>query len=265
MLSLMKISNQQTLKFTEEKSTFLQEDSHANPTPLQEKEKGRMTSDIYGQRCLEQFERFPRVGLWAKTFAGLLIGMGDWYSTRCNLIWKLKGTKSNRFYFQLQASVRHTEEIESGLLLTPTSVMTNEPPEKMRERIEMNGYNAGTKFGSVLSQILYGNFLPTPTVRDWKGKQANEYKQDRGEIVEFKMTSLPGIAEKMGLNSMMPTPTASDSPVKNTGKRKQDGLQKRAFQITGKTSQLNPRFVAEMMGFPPNWTELPFQSGEMKA
>jgi hypothetical protein len=26
-------------------------------------------------------------------------------------------------------------------------------------------------------------------------------------------------------------------------------------------SQLNPRFVAEMMGFPPNWTELPFQSG----
>jgi site-specific DNA-cytosine methylase len=33
----------------------------------------------------------------------------------------------------------------------------------------------------------------------------------------------------------------------------------------GKTSQLNPRFVAEMMGFPVNWTELPFQSGELKA
>jgi hypothetical protein len=30
----------------------------------------------------------------------------------------------------------------------------------------------------------------------------------------------------------------------------------------GKTFQLNPRFVAEMMGFPPDWTELPFQSGE---
>jgi hypothetical protein len=29
-----------------------------------------------------------------------------------------------------------------------------------------------------------------------------------------------------------------------------------------KDSQLNPRFVAEMMGFPPNWTELPFLSGE---
>lgn len=29
----------------------------------------------------------------------------------------------------------------------------------------------------------------------------------------------------------------------------------------GKTSQLNPLFVAEMMGFPPDWTVLPFQSG----
>jgi len=33
-------------------------------------------------------------------------------------------------------------------------------------------------------------------------------------------------------------------------------------KIPGSFSPLNPRFVAEMMGFPPNWTELPFQSGE---
>ena len=46
------------------------------------------------------------------------------------------------------------------------------------------------------------------------------------------------------------------------GKRNQDSLQKRAFQETGKPSQLNPLFVMEMMGFPPNWTVLPFQNGE---
>ena len=34
------------------------------------------------------------------------------------------------------------------------------------------------------------------------------------------------------------------------------------IEQTSKCSQLNPRFVAEMMGFPVNWTELPFQSGE---
>jgi len=35
-------------------------------------------------------------------------------------------------------------------------------------------------------------------------------------------------------------------------------------QTISKTSQLNPRFVAEMMRFPTNWTELPFQNGEIK-
>jgi len=32
-------------------------------------------------------------------------------------------------------------------------------------------------------------------------------------------------------------------------------------EVTGAGSQLNPRFVAEMMGFPPNWTEFPFLNG----
>jgi hypothetical protein len=59
---------------------------------------------------------------------------------------------------------------------------------------------------------------------------------------------------------MLPTPQAYDNPAKNTGKRNQDGLQKRAFEMTGQTSQLNPQFVAEMMGFPPNWLESPFQN-----
>ena len=35
-----------------------------------------------------------------------------------------------------------------------------------------------------------------------------------------------------------------------------------AHKVGGGTSHLNPRFVAEMMGFPHNWTESPFQSGE---
>ena len=36
-------------------------------------------------------------------------------------------------------------------------------------------------------------------------------------------------------------------------------------QTHGKTSQLNPQFVAEMMGFPTDWTILPFLNGETKA
>nr|WP_262891636.1 hypothetical protein [Sphingobacterium arenae] len=33
----------------------------------------------------------------------------------------------------------------------------------------------------------------------------------------------------------------------------------------GRAGQLNPRFVAEMMGFPKDWTELPFRHGAPKA
>src|ERR1051325_7872760 len=46
--------------------------------------------------------------LWAKTFAGLLVGKVEFYSTRCKRTWKLKATKCSRFYFQLQVSTLPT-------------------------------------------------------------------------------------------------------------------------------------------------------------
>jgi len=196
----MKMLQISILDAIEEASISSREDSLVNPTQAQENAEEKKTSAIYGQKCLEQFEKLNPNGLWAKTFAALLIGMEGWYSTRCNLTWKLKGTKSSRFYFQLQASTHRTEEIESGLLLTPTAVMTDESPEKMRARAEKNGYKNGTKYGSLLSQVKYG-MLPTP------------------ESIEEEKTN-------------------------------------------GKNSQLNPLFVEEMMGFPENWTALPFLSGE---
>lgn len=36
----------------------------------------------------------------------------------------------------------------------------------------------------------------------------------------------------------------------------------RVWFIAYSTSQLNPRFVAEMMGYPPDWLELPFLNSE---
>jgi hypothetical protein len=49
---------------------------------------------------------------------------------------------------------------------------------------------------------------------------------------------------------------------KITGKENQDSMTKRVREATGKTSQLSPQFVEEMMGFPKGWTASPFQSGE---
>lgn len=71
---------------------------------------------------------------------------------------------------------------------------------------------------------------------------------------------------------LLPTPTASSCAkggcTRTDPKRQNDTLAHAIHGMIGrhgKTSQLNPRFVVEMMGFPTDWTELPFQSGEWKA
>ena len=79
----------------------------------------------------------------------------------------------------------------------------------------------------------------------------------RTDEIEFGLWPTPTFG-------MLPTPMAQEHD-KITGKENQDSLTKRVREETGKTSQLSPLFVEEMMGFPQNWTALPFQSGDEKA
>jgi hypothetical protein len=210
-------SQKQISLFTEDQSTSLVVASLANPTQMQESDLAKKMRDTSGLRCLEQLGKFNQVGLWARTFADLLIGTGDWYSTRCKLTWKIKATKSYRFYFQLVPLTHHTEETASGLLPTPTT---------------MDQTNATATMKS--TQVKEGSMRSVTLSR----------------------------ALAMGL---IPTPLASDCGEKVTGLETQDSLSKRVREITGKPSQLNPLFVEEMMGFPENWTTLPFLNGEKKA
>jgi len=225
--------------------TSSQAASLVNPTQVLESDSEKRTNATYGPKCLEQLERFNHVGSWAKTFSALLIGMGGWYSKRCKLTWRLKGTKSNRLYFQLVQSTLPTEEIEFGLLLTPTSVMTDEPPEKMRERAERNGYKNGTQYGSLLSQVKYSGMLPTPIASDiHHAERVRKLKETGAKTMDSRKNGANrpnGLTDYMDFHGMLPT---------------QSGQQ------DGKTSQLNPLFVEEMMGFPTDWTILPFLNGE---
>ena len=100
---------------------------------------------------------------------------------------------SSRCLFRLVPLERRTdgtvcsssEEEETVLLQTPTTVQTDEPPERMRERAERNGYKNGTKFGSLTSQIKYDerlkDLLPTPVVMEDRrkiyGEKANDEKR----------------------------------------------------------------------------------------
>jgi len=234
----METSQRQISLFTEEELTSSQADSLANPTQQQGYERERKMTDISGRKCLEQLGKFSHVGLWEKTFTALLIGQAGWYSTRCKLTWKLRATRSHRFYFQLAVSTLPTDGIGFGLL--PTA----------REASARGNCSNDRKRGNLEDAIASG-LLPTPNQRDYKGRTGSGWTQQ---------SSLP--------NTLLPTPATRD----HKGVRSEEALQKAgrnetnslpdAFSQTGKTSQLNPLFVAEMMGFPTDWTILPFQSGE---
>jgi hypothetical protein len=284
-------------------------------------------------------------------FSALLIGRKDWFSRRCALTWRLKGTKYNRLYFQLQASTRRTSDTEYGLLLTPGLVEIAETPEeyqaRQRKRTEAGLNQAphpGNKYNCLTSQVLYSGMLGTPRAQE-KPRSEKFLEKDKGikrvptpsefaqmllktpsamdayaenltkkeqtfgnsgtlaqeiqsgfvekrwpallptptavqrehpeRVESLKATGAQtmfsrangenrpnSIIDHLHFHGMLPTPMASDCGEKVTGLETQDSLVKITRGITGKPSQLNPRFVAEMMGFPPNWTELPFQSGD---
>jgi len=264
----MATSKNSTRQLTLDELIYSQEDSPANPTASPESERERRTSATCGQRCCALFENAPRATSWAKTFAALLVGMEGWYSKKCVLTWKLKGTPYNRSYFQLLASALPTEEIEFGLLLTPTTTERSEHPDEMRARAKAKGYRNGTKYNSLTSQILYGNFLPTPNAFDWNTARSQDaWHKSKDKSGDSLHTPL----KQMAAFNMLPTPTTRDYK----GARSQEALNKAgrnetnslpdAFAKPGKSSQLSPLFVEEMMGFPKNWTALPFQSGDEKA
>jgi hypothetical protein len=264
--------------------TSLAADSHASPTAQQESEWERTTNATCGPKCCASFAKLPRPTLWAKTFAASLIGTEAWSSKRCALTWKLRGTTYGRAYFLLQVSAHHTDGIEFGLLLTPTAVQTCEHPDEMQARAQAKGYRNGTKYGSLTSQVTYG-MLPTPRVQSANGPgmhgqggmdlqttvvmgtlptpTASDSKNASLPPSQAHRDSVPGMVVRMLL-----TPNAMDwntarSPEALQAAKEQHGsaLQDTLRQRAGQGSQLNPRFVAEMMGFPVNWTELPFQSG----
>jgi hypothetical protein len=271
----MKTFVQQTLQFTEEKLTSSPEDSHANHTHSQASDSAKRMSAICGQKCLEQFEKFNHIGSWAKMFSDLLIGQEGWYSTKCKLTWKLKGTKYNRTYFQLFPSTLHTEETESGLLPTPRTLMPIDAQETIvigNRSIRQNG----KEFGANLETLASRHLLPTPMVSYGSVAKENQI-QGMNKVKNGKRVQ--GLhLQDLAFHKMLPTPTARDykgdrklTDGKNLTANGQEmgmTLEQSARIIAGipnatsKTSQLSPQFVMEMMGFPSDWTLLPFLNGE---
>ena len=83
----------------------------------QANKKERVTTDISGQRCFASSRHSNLGSLLARMCRELLTSKTAWSSKLCALTWKVKDTKFKRSIFQLQPSVLHTKEKESGSLL----------------------------------------------------------------------------------------------------------------------------------------------------
>ena len=158
-----------------------QADSLASRSVSQAKEKARTITATYGQRCCERLERFNHVGSWVKMFSALLIGRTEWYSSRCNLIWRMRGMKSNRILFQLVPSMRPIVETECGLL--PTVGMLKTPSAMdSRESLATAKKNPTSGNSGCLAQEIANGYatkrgLLLPTVVTQGLKYCNEKGQ----------------------------------------------------------------------------------------
>lgn len=104
--------------------------------------------------------------------------------------------------------------------------------------------------------------LPTPNAFDWNTTRSQEAwdkaKEKHGNALQYPL-------KQMAAFNMLPTPKCQEergNASKDRGKFNLTDEVARVWKPPGKSSQLCPLFVEEMMGFPKNWTALPFQSGE---
>jgi hypothetical protein len=163
-----------------------------------------------------------------------------------------------------------------GLLPTPTASAIGESQSNHQLHISKDGVakpirESGMKGNSNLYATLQvRGLIPTPTAFDYNTPRKPETFKKAQERHKAKGVNLQNPLKQMAAMGMLPTPVAGEyrdtgEGVK-TGNFKQMNLTRTIAKDNpewiGKNSQLNPRFVAEMMGFPPNWTELPFQNGE---
>lgn len=198
-------------------------------------------------------------------------------------ILSVRDIPSSRFLFQLAVSEHHTRGTGYGSLL----------PTVQTQGLKVCDKNGKTRFMDV-------SLLPTPTAQDFKRRGPNSKQQGLPEAAYKKMLPTPtarsykngskitdGRSRRkisqgwtmelndLAVSGLLPTPTMRDyqpsvSPtglVRKNGKRRDDALcnipvmiGQHCQQNDGKTSQLNPLFVEEMMGYPLMWTTLPFLS-----
>lgn len=253
-------------------STSSQEVFHASPFPLPAGERVRKTAVTSGLTCSVPFTRSGPVGLLVRT----LVASSRWYSPARRLTWdvsplcserislytvsgrntssrpsavilSVKDIPSSRCLFRLVPSVPRTEGTVSGLLPTPIA-----------SDFKVRGPGSQQKG---LPEIIREMLLPTPTATEIHHWQRVERWKRQGRTsmheTEDGEKNPNGLTDFLDFHGLLPTL----EHIGRKGKNPRQGGLPDSFAQTGRSFQLNPLFVAEMMGFPTSWTVLPFLPG----
>lgn len=267
----MTTSRQPTLPSGKERLTSSQEASPASLFLLPEKEEERKITATSGLKCCEQLKRSDQLGLLLKT----LMESSRWYSPARRLTWDVQTLFSRRI--TLRERSRNSQSREFALTLNVRDIPSN---RLLYRLVPSEHHTAVTEYGllpTVQTQGLkvcnnegkteFANLqlLPTPLSNDGRGGASKNVKQGKikrpsGQIYTAQLRDLAGC-------NLLPTPTAQESRGNASRDRGKSNLTDEIAHICkpdGQSSQLNPLFVAEMMGFPTDWTLEPFlsQSGE---
>ena len=253
-------------------STSSREVFHASPFPLPAGERVRRTTVTSGLTCSVPFTRSGPVGLLVRT----LVASSRWYSPARRLTWdvsplcserislftvsgrntssrpsavifSVKDIPSSRCLFRLVPSVPRTEGTVSGLLPTPIA-----------SDFKVRGPGSQQKG---LPEIIRELLLPTPTATEIHHWQRVERWKRQGRTsmheTEDGEKNPNGLTDFLDFHGLLPTL----EHIGRKGKNPRQGGLPDFFAQTGRSFQLNPLFVAEMMGFPTSWTVLPFLPG----
>ena len=253
-------------------STFSQEVSPASRFLSPASAEVRRTAVTSGLTCSVPFTRSGPVGLLVRT----LVASSRWYSPARRLTWdvsplcserislftvsgrntssrpsavilSVKDIPSSRCLFRLVPSVPRTEGTVSGLLPTPIA-----------SDFKVRGPGSQQKG---LPEIIREMLLPTPTATEIHHWQRVERWKRQGRTsmheTEDGEKNPNGLTDFLDFHGLLPTL----EHIGRKGKNPRQGGLPDFFAQTGRSFQLNPLFVAEMMGFPVNWTVLPFLPG----
>ena len=191
-----------------------------------------------------------------------------------------------------------TEFMPLELLPTPNAMDFPHKDMEINEKGRRNPKKGKTDHSLGLEDMAMASLLPTPTAIDRGGGRINKSQSPNAserptlalaarkgllptpcsiEATKFTKTINPKSQMGQGLtalavNGLLLTPSATDGlrstmtmdSLKSHNKENANLAEQIAHKVGGGTSQLNPLFVEEMMGFPLMWTALPFlsQSGD---